>query len=470
MGWNGTINVPTVKANSTVTATPDSGKTATVNSVIEIGYGDVKLVFSNAVRILIPGQAGKDVGYSRSGVFTKITNTCSADTQDVGNALAAEGDCKINASNGLDLVIWTKHFTSFATYTQTTNSSSGGGGGGGVPITNPPTNTSIVIAGGAATTNTVNVSLTLAATNAIQMAISNSSDFTGGIFETYAISKSWTLLPGDGVKTVYAKFRSSAGGVSSVVSDTITLQSGGQVLGATVSNVHADGTLILDNGTIYLVKDGKRQGFRTSEEYFSQGYSFSQAVPASASDLALPAGNVVKALEGTLVLDKTDNRTVYMIGQNGTKRGFTTAEVFIALGYSFANLPVIDLTDYTAGPVIDSATAVHPDGALVLNQGTVWWVKGSERQGFQSEAVFKTYGFSFAKVVSANAEDMALTQGVLVKFRDGTLVNDNGTIYVISDGKKLGLKSMNALTTRGYNLKNAIQASLQSYEAGASLD
>jgi hypothetical protein len=34
----------------------------------------------------------------------------------------ADGDCKIDAANGLDLVIWTKHFTKFATYTQTTNS------------------------------------------------------------------------------------------------------------------------------------------------------------------------------------------------------------------------------------------------------------------------------------------------------------------------------------------------------------
>ena len=137
-GWDGTINVPQVKANSTVTATPDSGKTATVSSVIEVGYGDVKLTFDKAVRIFIPGQAGKDVGYSRSGVFTKITNTCALDNQETGDALVAEGDCKIDI--GSDLVIWTKHFTSFATYTQTTNSRGGGGGGGHSlpPITQTP--------------------------------------------------------------------------------------------------------------------------------------------------------------------------------------------------------------------------------------------------------------------------------------------------------------------------------------------
>ncbi len=115
--WNGTIHVPTVRSNDSVTVTPDSGNTATVDSVIEIGYGDVPLTFSKAVRILIPGQAGKDVGYSRGGVFTKITAVLSSDSQEAGDALPQGGDGRIDVGN--DLVIWTKHFTQFVTYTQT---------------------------------------------------------------------------------------------------------------------------------------------------------------------------------------------------------------------------------------------------------------------------------------------------------------------------------------------------------------
>lgn len=123
--WTGSINVPTLQAANTVSVTPDSGKSATINTVIEIGYGDVPLTFSKAVRILIPGQAGKDVGYYRSGQFTKISNNLTADTQAAGDALADEGDGKINV--GSDLVVWTKHFTKFVTYTQY----SGGSGDSG---------------------------------------------------------------------------------------------------------------------------------------------------------------------------------------------------------------------------------------------------------------------------------------------------------------------------------------------------
>ena len=115
--WTGVINLPEIVAGSSVTVTADSGKTATVSEVVEIGYGNVSIVFSNAVRILIPGEGGKDAGYYRNGTFTKITATCANDSQAAGDALDAGSDCKIDS--GSDLVIWTKHFTSFVTYTQT---------------------------------------------------------------------------------------------------------------------------------------------------------------------------------------------------------------------------------------------------------------------------------------------------------------------------------------------------------------
>ena len=141
-GWGGILNVPTVQPNSTVTI---SG--GTVSSVVEIGFGDTLITFDKAVRILIPGKSGQRTGYSRSGIFTEITTVCTDDTQATNNLLSAGGDCKIDV--GSDLVIWTKHFTKFSTYT---TASSGGSSGGYLPgygpnakapapvlATNPPT-------------------------------------------------------------------------------------------------------------------------------------------------------------------------------------------------------------------------------------------------------------------------------------------------------------------------------------------
>lgn len=127
--WNGIIALPKI---TTIALPETSGELKTLSTAIEVGSADTKLSFTNAVRILFTGEAGKKIGFSRAGTsFTEITNVCIDDSQATGDALTVDGDCKIDVSS--DLAIWTKHFTTFATYTTTSISPPGGGsiGGGG---------------------------------------------------------------------------------------------------------------------------------------------------------------------------------------------------------------------------------------------------------------------------------------------------------------------------------------------------
>ena len=120
--WNGIIAAPTL---TTVTLPAIPGEVKTLSTAIEVGFTGAKLSFDKAVRLLLPGQAGKRAGYVRTGTdFTEITSTCASDSQAAGDALAADEDCKIDA--GSDLAIWTKHFTTFAAYTQEVVPSNGG--------------------------------------------------------------------------------------------------------------------------------------------------------------------------------------------------------------------------------------------------------------------------------------------------------------------------------------------------------
>ncbi|MFA5777922.1 MAG: peptidoglycan-binding domain-containing protein [Candidatus Paceibacterota bacterium] len=105
--------------------------------------------------------------------------------------------------------------------------SAGSGGGGSSGDTTPPTDTSISISAGATSTATLAVALTLGATGATNMIISNDAGFAGASWETYATSRAWTLTSGDGVKTVYAKFKDAAGNISAAISDTITVSGTG---------------------------------------------------------------------------------------------------------------------------------------------------------------------------------------------------------------------------------------------------
>ncbi len=76
-----------------------------------------------------------------------------------------------------------------------------------------PLNPSVSINSGETSTDSINVTLTLGATNASKMNISNSS-FGAGTWEDYSTSKAWTLTTGDGTKTIYVQFQDTAENIS----------------------------------------------------------------------------------------------------------------------------------------------------------------------------------------------------------------------------------------------------------------
>ncbi len=123
--WDGIIHLPAVKSNNSV-----SVNNANVSAVIEVGFPNGSLTFDRAVRLLIPNQGSKSAGYVQGGVFTPITHTITADTQAAADQdIAAGGEAKITV--GSDLVIWTKHFTTFVSYTPTPPPANDSGSGNG---------------------------------------------------------------------------------------------------------------------------------------------------------------------------------------------------------------------------------------------------------------------------------------------------------------------------------------------------
>lgn len=122
-GWNGSLTLPAVSNSYTAPSFPNTSILA-ISSAIEVGAGNTAITADKGIRLVFSGQAGKLVGWSRSGAFSQITTVCSADSQVAGDALGVGGDCYINSSS--DLVVWTKHLTTFMTYTITPKASTNG--------------------------------------------------------------------------------------------------------------------------------------------------------------------------------------------------------------------------------------------------------------------------------------------------------------------------------------------------------
>jgi len=230
------------------------------NTSVTLTGSGVALVITSGSKAtsLVIGTTSLDVVVPTSSTFT-VTSANIFNTSGTAGGVVTQS-CSSNTNT---LVITTTGTTGTYTLTPTGSQcaavSAGGGGGGGGGDTVPPTNTSVSINAGVTATNTTSVTLTLAATDAYQMSISNTSDFTGATWETYATSKTWVLLAGEGVKTVYAKFRDLAGNISNAVSDTITFSLTAVVTPATPATPAVPATQIegCTPGNLFSTTSGK---------------------------------------------------------------------------------------------------------------------------------------------------------------------------------------------------------------------
>ena len=180
----------------------------------------------------------------------------------------------------------------------------------------------------------------------------------------------------------------------------------------TLVGPHAPGSLVNSGGTIWRITDNGsgRQGIDSLVKFLSHRYSFSNVAVASSADMALPDAGLLSWGHGVLF---NHQGTIYQI--SGSKHGFTSADVFLSLGYDFKNVIAADLTNVPAGALIDNAQSRHLQGTFVLDApaiggqaGTVWLMTESGRQGIATPQAFFALGGQFRELVQANAFDLAL--------------------------------------------------------------
>ncbi|MDD5466128.1 MAG: SH3 domain-containing protein [Candidatus Omnitrophica bacterium] len=297
---------------------------------------------STSMSLVWSDNSSDETGFKvyRAGVLITTTAANAESYTDSGLTASTSYSYYVKAVNAAGDSAASNTATAITSATQNNT----GGGGGGVSVSTPPTNTSIVIAGGAANTLVREVTLTLAATGATQMAISNTADFAGVSWETYAASKSWTLTAGDGTKTVYAKFRDAGGDVSTAVSDTIILgTSTGTETPSASTSIYPDGTLIKSDSApeIYVIKDGKRVWIPNAEAFISGGYKW--------ENVKVVSGEVIKQVGSATLIRVAGDPRVYVV-VNNARRHIKTAEEFNSQGYKWADIVTVSAAELEAYP------------------------------------------------------------------------------------------------------------------------
>ena len=228
----------------------------------------------------------------------------------------------------------------------------------------------------------------------------------------------------------------SQDGKSCVINDNAaTTNSASQVDGAQTnipnSSTYPIGTNIkASNGTVSLVAtDGTLRPYTSAGAFLSYGFNSWEKVVESGvfADLLLPVGTFIPPRDGTIFCATetkgTDVKGECALITGGQKAAFTSSAVFTGLGFSFDRVQYGDSSFLAKTGDINNTSDAHRPGVLVNNNGTVQLVSTTGLLGFKDIDTFNSWGYSFNQVVPANAADQALSHvGYIPARQPGQLV------------------------------------------------
>jgi hypothetical protein len=176
---------------------------------------------------------------------------------------------------------------------------------------------------------------------------------------------------------------------------------------------HPEGTNVLgSDGTVYRIVGNFRQPYTSAGAFLSYKFnSWTGVVTANSADLSLTAStSFIPPRNGSLINDKG---TVYLI-TGGLRAGFATETAFKGMGYTYSNVYPGDTSFMTSIEPINSSAQKHPNGTLINNNGTLYVMQNGYRVGFPSMAVLDSWGYWVNDAVPANSYDQqAEVSGVM---------------------------------------------------------
>src|ERR1035437_9081446 len=151
--------------------------------------------------------------------------------------------------------------------------------------------------------------------------------------------------------------------------------------------------------------------------------------------------------------------TVYFLDPSSSKRPYTSAGGFLSFGFNSFNTVLMPNQDEQNLP---TGAFVYPmEGSLINDHGTVYVISSGKRAGFTKAAVFLGLGYKWSNVIVGDTSFMSAlppidstTQAHL----PGTLVNDGGTVYLVAPGGKIGIPSIDVFKSWGYSFGKAVLA------------
>lgn len=159
------------------------------------------------------------------------------------------------------------------------------------------------------------------------------------------------------------------------------------------------------NPAVYKLQDNILKPFTSADIFFSYGYKFSEVVERTDLD-NYAVGAAVLYRDGVLIKGNTSK--VYVISE-GFKRWIPSEEVFNGLGYKWENIKVI--ADGTIGlyPTGDALleTGIHPNGSLVKyeNSSKIYLIENGQKRHIVSMDAFVNNGYKASEIMEISLSE-----------------------------------------------------------------
>jgi hypothetical protein len=206
---------------------------------------------------------------------------------------------------------------------------------------------------------------------------------------------------------------------------------------------------------------------------FTLNVLYSSQTASKSFNLTVNASGV-DGVVGPAHLDNTNilgtDGTVYRI-QSAHRSPYTSAGAF--LSYGFNNWPAVlsattgdmslPLTIYTPTGSNTTATYFIPprNGSLINDLGTIYLITNGYRTGFTNPDAFLGLGYKFVNAASGDTSFMVTLPPIAnsnIPHPDGTLIKDNATIYLQKGANRVGIPSMAVFNSWGLKLGEVVPA------------
>ena len=185
-------------------------------------------------------------------------------------------------------------------------------------------------------------------------------------------------------------------------------------------NIINNGILIrsIDSKDVFKIENNKKRHIPNELIFNSYSYRWSDVVLVNPYEISsIPIGTPMPYFgihnrDGQLVRATFDSDGIYII-ENGTKRAFPSAEVFLSYSYNSADSVVIGTAEFNLIPNGLTMIASNPhnrDGQLIKVLGTtgVYLVDNGTKRAFPDGLTFSSYSYKWADIHDVSLQEFNL--------------------------------------------------------------